>query len=87
MFMMIRLFHFHNHDVSETVDEHHASDCEHHHHEIKRADISWYGIAFGFAIHTLIDGVALAAATGATEPRFQLGRVCCFSRDFFSQAT
>ena len=64
MFMMIRLFHFHYHDESEQVDAAHAVACSQHEHDIKRADISWAGIAFGFSVHTLIDGIALAAAVG-----------------------
>lgn len=64
MFFMIRMFHFHYHDSGS--DQH---ECEHHHHEheIKRDDISWIGLAIGFAVHTIIDGVALAAAVGAGQ--------------------
>ncbi len=62
MFFMIRMFHFHDHDTTNT-----AHDCDHHEHEheIKRADISWIGLAVGFAIHTIIDGIALGAAVAA----------------------
>ncbi len=64
MFFMIRMFHFHYHDSAE--EDH---DCGHHDHshEIKREDISWIGLAIGFAIHTVIDGIALAAAVGAAR--------------------
>ena len=62
MFFLIRMFHFHYHDPA-----HEQHDCEHedHEHDIKRDDISWIGLAIGFAVHTIIDGVALAAAVGA----------------------
>ena len=65
MFFMNRFFHFHQHDFSSTEPAksghktHQHCDHEHHHHH---QDTSWIGLAFGLAIHTLIDGVALAAA-------------------------
>ncbi len=75
MFFMVRLFHFHQHDLAvdkahdhkqkELCDDdrdHHHVHCDHHHGEL---DFSWAGLCFGLAIHTLIDGVALAAATMA----------------------
>lgn len=76
MFFMIRMFHFHQHDLPEGHDhdcDHAGHDHEHlakgnpvdeHHLEIQHGhgDVSWLGIAFGFSIHTIIDGVALAAA-------------------------
>ncbi len=64
MFFMIRMFHFHHHDAGE-LTEPHECDHQHHEHEIKRADVSWVGLATGFAVHTVIDGVALAAAVSA----------------------
>ena len=62
MFYMVRMFHFHYHDSSDS-----QHDCEHdqHQHEIKRIDVSWIGLAIGFAIHSMIDGIALGAAVGA----------------------
>lgn len=73
MFFMVRLFHFHQHDLAvdtqhqhkqkELCDDeadHHHVHCEQHHGGL---DFSWIGLCFGLAIHTLIDGVALAAAT------------------------
>ncbi|MGI9517215.1 MAG: ZIP family metal transporter [Pirellulaceae bacterium] len=66
MFFLIRMFHFHYHDGGNAD----AHDCDHHdhEHEIKRSDISWMGLAIGFAVHTIIDGIALAAAVGAGDP-------------------
>lgn len=73
MFFMVRLFHFHQHDLAVDTEhdhkqkelcdheqDHHHVHCDHHHGEL---DFSWAGLCFGLAIHTLIDGVALAAAT------------------------
>lgn len=67
MFFMIRMFHFHHHDLGEP-HEHPECDHEQHDHEIKRKDISWVGLAFGFAVHTIVDGIALAAATNQNLP-------------------
>jgi zinc and cadmium transporter len=60
MFLLLRLFHFHQHDFSgeEHGHPHHA------HHEVQQVSahsLSWVGIAFGLALHTIIDGVALGA--------------------------
>lgn len=73
MFFMVRLFHFHQHDLAVDTEhehkqkelcddekDHHHVHCDHHHGDL---DFSWAGLCFGLAIHTLIDGVALAAAT------------------------
>lgn len=73
MFFMVRLFHFHQHDLGfDTEHEHkqkelcrdeenrHHAHGDHHHGDL---DYSWVGLCFGLAVHTLIDGVALAAAT------------------------
>jgi zinc and cadmium transporter len=73
MFFMVRLFHFHQHDLAVDTEhdhkqkelcdddkDHHHVHCDHHHGGL---DFSWAGLCFGLAIHTLIDGVALAAAT------------------------
>ena len=60
MLLLLRMFHFHQHDFSGEEEAHH--DHGHHHHG--GADVhslSWVGIAFGLALHTLIDGVALGA--------------------------
>jgi zinc and cadmium transporter len=75
MFFMNRMFHFHQHDFSsgeadetpydaEHEAEMHAQDekpCDHEHHH-HRKQTSWLGLAFGMGVHTLIDGIALAAA-------------------------
>jgi len=74
MFFLIRLFHFHQHEFEPEGDHDHGSHHhghEHHHdHEPEEAlrsggRLSWVGIAVGLALHTLIDGIALAAAVQA----------------------
>lgn len=53
--------HHHDHDHGE-CQEHHllASHVENPVH-----NLSWFGVAFGLALHTLIDGIALAASVQA----------------------
>lgn len=60
MLVLLRMFHFHQHDFSE--DEHNL-ECDHHHHADKPLShrLSWVGIALGLGLHTIIDGVALGA--------------------------
>ena len=72
MFFMVRMFHFHQHDLA--VDDQHdhkpkeLCDSEHDHHHVHcdshsgDVDLTWLGLCFGLAIHTVIDGIALAAA-------------------------
>ena len=78
MFLLIRVFHVHAHEHGDTCDaahsDHHHHDhegpCEHHHHGQPEHGqhahaFSWVGLAFGLALHTLIDGLALGAAVTA----------------------
>ena len=71
MFFMIRTFHFHQHDTAVDTEHDHARKtlCDHDHgHSVHceqhdgSMDLSWVGLCFGLAIHTLVDGIALAAA-------------------------
>jgi zinc and cadmium transporter len=76
MFFLQRFFHFHHHDSAEGDPE----DCDHgqaasHDHDHERhahtlADksaqqLSWVGTALGMTLHSLLDGLALAAAVEA----------------------
>ncbi|MEJ0089516.1 MAG: ZIP family metal transporter [Limisphaerales bacterium] len=77
MFFLQRFFHFHHHDSPEGDPE----DCCHddheqtagqddHHHAHTLADksaqqLSWIGTALGLTLHSLLDGLALAAAVTA----------------------
>lgn len=67
-FIMLRLFHFHNHEPVAADDDHehlcghdHDHDAGHHHSHHPSQGASWIGIFLGLSIHTLIDGGALAA--------------------------
>ena len=78
MFFLLRTFHFHNHDV---VEDEHDHDCGHDHdHNASGAhshhghhghshghvhELSWLGVFIGLALHTMIDGLALAASIQA----------------------
>jgi len=82
MFFLQRFFHFHHHDLPEgdpedcCHDEHAAEVHDHKHgHEHEHAhtlaeksarQLSWVGTALGLTLHSLLDGLALAAAVAAT---------------------
>jgi len=77
MFLLIRLFHTHDHGIPVEADDppscdDHSHDHDHHHHSLSHLDhdhdpkgISWTGLFFGLALHTLVDGVALASSVMA----------------------
>ncbi len=68
MLLMLRLFHFHQHDFS--AEEHVHHDEHHHHHPVHEAsEMSWVGVALGLGLHTLIDGIALGAALQGAASR------------------
>jgi zinc and cadmium transporter len=70
MFFLIRIFHVHQHGAPDDphVHEEHthdplvssAEDCHLHQHRL-----SWIGLALGLGLHTILDGVALAASVMA----------------------
>lgn len=71
MFFIERFFSYHHHDVPAPEDSHacshpaHGHDDEHSHHHADHAeghDLSWSGAAAGLALHSVLNGVALAAA-------------------------
>jgi zinc and cadmium transporter len=76
MFFVQRFFHFHHHDLPEGDPE---GCCQHepdHHHdhdghgdhtlaEKSARQLSWVGTALGLTLHSLLDGLALAAAVTA----------------------
>jgi zinc and cadmium transporter len=55
LFLLLRMFHFHQQDFSGEEEGHR----DRHHGSVH--NLSWLGIALGLAVHTLIDGVALGA--------------------------
>lgn len=79
MFFLQRFFHFHHHDLPEgdpddcCHHEHGATDQGgggHVHHELTLSaksakQLSWVGTAVGLTLHSLLDGLALAAAVQA----------------------
>lgn len=73
MLLLLRGFHFHQHDFSaqEGVQlDHHDHDHSHDHPHSAEPHaavhgLSWVGLALGLAVHTLIDGVALGAVMHA----------------------
>ena len=76
MFLVQRYLHFHHHDVPEDAPETRRKRVtapipeaghEEHNHNLTLADrsarqLSWVGAAVGLTVHTLLDGVALAAS-------------------------
>jgi zinc and cadmium transporter len=78
MFFVQRFFHFHHHDLPEGDPEdccdhdhsHAHSHDDHSEHAHTLADksakqLSWIGTALGLTLHSLLDGLALAAAVAA----------------------
>lgn len=73
-FFMLRIFHFHTHEPTELADVHshdcghdhdgnHSHDHDHDHAATVKSAVrtSWFGIFIGLSLHTILDGVALAA--------------------------
>jgi zinc and cadmium transporter len=82
MFLLLRMFHFHEHEPlhpphAETIACGHDHDAGHDaaaEQHVAAAPLtahrlSWGGVAFGLSVHTLIDGMALAAAVQADQSR------------------
>jgi len=77
MFFLQRFFHFHHHDLPDGdpedcchKEQEHNHDHDHVHHAHTLADksakqLSWVGTALGLTLHSLLDGLALAAAVEA----------------------
>ena len=71
MFFAQRFFHFHHHDVPDDAAEHdHFSHANHEHCQHSLAGqsasrLSWVGAAAGMTLHSLLDGLALAASVHA----------------------
>jgi len=77
MFFVQRFFHFHHHDLPEGDPEDccgHEHDHEHDRLHVEHAhtladksakQLSWVGTALGLTLHSLLDGLALAAAVAA----------------------
>ena len=77
MFFIERFFCFHHHDVeTDAVGDLHEHDdaCEHHHGH----DVTWSGAALGLTLHSLLEGVALAASLEHTHGSLQLAGLGTF---------
>jgi len=68
MLLLLRVFHFHQHDFSKEEGIQHDHHHQHDEHESPVHGLSWVGLALGLAVHTLIDGVALGAVMHAGSP-------------------
>lgn len=77
MFFIERMFHFHQHEPPPPMNggahdncghdhEHHAHDCDRHDHGGRNAH--WSAALAGLAVHSVLDGVALAASVAAEPP-------------------
>ncbi len=81
MFFLERFFHFHHHDVHDEAvplaDAHALAHPDHGHHDheghnhhnhshgARPSAFSWSGAAIGLTLHSLVDGIAMAAAVNA----------------------
>jgi zinc and cadmium transporter len=64
MFLLQRFLPFHHHDVAEGSP---VEPCGHTHSLAERGarNLSWAGVALGLSLHSIFDGLALAAAVAA----------------------
>lgn len=64
MFFLQRFLPFHHHDVAEGSP---AEPCGHPHSLAERSarHLSWMGVALGLSLHSIFDGVAMAAAVAS----------------------
>ena len=76
MFFLERFFHFHHHDAPDDGEAHAHEHCDHDHHDEPHAHdhgpptahaFSWGGAFIGLALHSAVDGIALAAAVAVEE--------------------
>ena len=58
MLLLLRVFHFHQHDFGDAEDSRHGS---HRQDGSERNSLNWLGITLGMGMHTLTEGVALGA--------------------------
>jgi zinc and cadmium transporter len=78
MFFIERFFCFHHHDVDSDVAgglHEHTGSCDHSHHG---HDIASSGAALGLMLHSILEGVALAASVEHRDDRFPLAGLGAF---------
>jgi zinc and cadmium transporter len=66
LFLLQRFFPFHHHDVIPNTP---LEPCGHAHSLAERSarQLSWMGVALGLSLHSIFDGVAMAAAVASAE--------------------
>lgn len=68
MFFLQRFLPFHHHEVEQDDHEGGGDHGDHSHAAVSEAPpLSWAGVAFGLSIHSVLDGLALAAAVLSVE--------------------
>ncbi len=67
MFLLQRFLPFHHHDVAAGSP---VESCGHTHSLAERSarSLSWAGVAIGLSVHSVFDGLAMAAAVAASDP-------------------
>lgn len=67
LFFLQRVFHYHSHDApgEEAAAGGCAADAPHAHAAPAAKPVTWLGTALGLGLHSLLDGLALAAAVAA----------------------
>jgi zinc and cadmium transporter len=82
MFLIERFFCFHHHDAPEGDAHRHDhlldANCKHEHDDAPHHDITWSGAAVGMTLHSIVDGVALAASVEHTDGASWLAGVGTF---------
>ena len=90
MYFLIRSAHFHHHGEEIIPPEEHEGEdavpdhepcCDHHHHghdHHPASHLSWLGILIGMSLHTLIDGLALAASVQSEIIQLQVATAAGF---------
>lgn len=68
MFFLQRFLPFHHHEVEQEAQAPDSGHELHSHESVPAAPpLSWVGVAFGLSIHSVLDGLALAAAVLSVE--------------------
>jgi zinc and cadmium transporter len=86
MFFIERFFCYHHHDVPGDDHDHildsansKRAGCDHHHHdEAAHHDVTWSGAALGLFLHSLLNGVALAASVANSHGEASLAGLGTF---------
>ena len=76
MIVLLRVFQFHRHDVSEEEVRDHG---EHLHHRSGAQSLKWLGISMGMGLHTLTEGAALGASTRSVSQADVAGETVSFA--------